>query len=263
VKQPKVFRVLAYNIYTGANSRHHDRLPDVISVIRRADPDVVGVCECTDFDKNGRFEQLKRELQMDGVMNTAPSGHHVAVISKPAVAAMRPSAGSLTMYNGYATLSVDYPRFGRLGVTMSHLHPFSTLLRQAEMQVLLARSRRDTEAIVMGDMNTVSADGLTALSHMADYVATRLRDGNGQIDLSVIATALHNHFVDLGSVRCQPTYPTRLENKCERYGGQVRLDYILSTPNLATRCVRFEVIDDVLSHQASDHLPIYADFTVD
>jgi len=264
MKPPNVIRFLSYNIYTGGISNHQDRFGQIVDVIRSADADVVGICECTDFDKNGRFDSIQRELGMEGVMNRAPSGHHVAILSRRELGSLRPSAGSLTMYHGYASLSFALGWGARVSIAMAHMHPFSSLLRRSEMQILLARARREEQAIVMGDMNSVApGDDLVAAGATHDYVSTRLRDELGRIDISVIGTAISHGFIDLGASERLPTYPTLLEDKAARYGGRLRLDYILATSAVADRCVQFGVIDDTHAQNASDHLPIFADFSVD
>jgi exonuclease III len=67
-------------------------------------------------------------------------------------------------------------------------------------------------------------------------------------------------FVDLGASRVGPTYPTRLERKQQEHGIMVRLDYILATPGLAGRCRSIRALDVPPAHDASDHLPVVAEF---
>jgi exonuclease III len=67
-------------------------------------------------------------------------------------------------------------------------------------------------------------------------------------------------FVDLGASTVGPTYPTRIERKQKESDIAVRLDYILATPGLARRCRSIRAIDELPAHEASDHLPVIAEF---
>ena len=57
-------RILSYNIYEGAHAEGLDRTEAVIKVIRAAEPDIVGLCECTRFWDDGavRLHPLKALL---------------------------------------------------------------------------------------------------------------------------------------------------------------------------------------------------------
>jgi endonuclease/exonuclease/phosphatase family metal-dependent hydrolase len=67
-------------------------------------------------------------------------------------------------------------------------------------------------------------------------------------------------FVDLGASSVGPTYPTRIERKQKESDVSVRLDYMFATSNLASRCRSIRVIDEPPAHEASDHLPLLAEF---
>ncbi|MDQ3931062.1 MAG: hypothetical protein M3328_18195, partial [Chloroflexota bacterium] len=67
-------------------------------------------------------------------------------------------------------------------------------------------------------------------------------------------------FVDLGASAVGPTYPTRIERKQKEFGAAVRLDYILATSGLASRCRSIRALDEHPAHDASDHLPVLAEF---
>lgn len=256
-------RVMTYNILEGANRRFGDRTELVLDLIERADADIVGLCECTAFDadNSARFKYFRHRLKMGGVMTKAPSGHHICLFYRRGLRTFSQTTLSNTMYNGFARLAFESRELGPVTVVMTHLHPFSSWYRVAEVQQVLARARSSDEAIIMGDMNNISpADAHLDLASAAPQLTGRLTGPDGEIDTLPIQAMLAQGFVDLGASAVGPTYLTRIERKQKEFGATVRLDYILATPGLASRCRSIHAIDEHPAHEASDHLPVLAEF---
>jgi endonuclease/exonuclease/phosphatase family metal-dependent hydrolase len=252
-------RVLAYNILEGGDLREGDRTAHIVELIQAFDPDVLGVAECTGWERDAtrRFEMFRGALGMDGLMNRAISGHNVALLHKPTLPILTLEASSAAMYHGLVRLQVDHAALGALTILMTHLHPYSSLYRTAEAQTLVGKARATQEALVMGDFNTVpTAEVTTALRGAPEHLRTRLLGPGGDFDAAPLAVLEAHGLVDLGASSMQPTYPTRLGGKLARYGAMVRLDFMFATPGLAARCQQFFTIDGDAAHAASDHLPI-------
>jgi hypothetical protein len=49
----KIMKILSFNIYEGARPQGKDQTAAVLDVIREADSDLVGLCECTGFHDIG------------------------------------------------------------------------------------------------------------------------------------------------------------------------------------------------------------------
>ena len=256
-------KVMTYNILEGGDRRFGDRTELILDLIRRADPDVLGLCECTGFDgeRGGRFGYFRHELKMDGVMTKAPSGHHICLLHRRGMRTFSKTTLSNTMYNGFARFALETRELGPVTVVMTHLHPFSSWYRVTEVQQVLGRARSSEESIIMGDMNNISpSDASPAITAASPQLWGRLVGPDNQLYTLPIQAILNQGFVDLGASSVGPTYPTTIERKHKEYGATVRLDYIFATPGLAARCRSIRAIDEAPAHNASDHLAIVAEF---
>jgi len=258
---------MAYNILTGGRCDHRNRLPSIVQLINDAAPDLLGICECTDFDdtRAADFNDLCSATGMIGFLNHAPSGHHVALLRRPSVRVRKINGSAVGMYNGLVRATLETEAAGAMTVVMSHLHPFASHQRLIEMQTVLGKSRATDNALIMGDMNSVAPEDATpTLEAAPDHLATRFKDERAKLDTRIIAAPVAHGFIDLGArAGASPTYPTALDGKDMRYGVRVRLDYIFATVRLAERCREFRVIHGRAAESASDHLPVIADFAVD
>jgi endonuclease/exonuclease/phosphatase family metal-dependent hydrolase len=246
---------MTYNILEGGNIRFGDRTELVLDLIRQAGADVVGLCECTGFEeeRGSRFKYFRERLGMNGVLTRAPSGHHVVLLYRRGLHTFSRTTLANTMYNGFARIAFESVEL--------HLHPFSSWYRVTEVQQVLGRAQSSDEAIIMGDMNNIAPTDMPLdLTAATPYLTGRFSGPDGEIDTLPIQAMLTRGFVDLGASRVGPTYPTRLERKHPEHGITVRLDYILATPGLASRCRSIRALDERLAHDASDHLPVVAEF---
>ncbi|MEA2575722.1 MAG: exodeoxyribonuclease [Chloroflexia bacterium] len=256
-------KVMTYNILEGANLRFGDRTELVIDIIERAGADIVGLCECTGFDAENaaRFKYFRSRLRLDGAITRAPSGHHVCLFYRRGLRTFSRTNLANTMYNGFARVAFESKELGPVTVVMTHLHPFSSWYRVTEVQQVLGRASSSEESIIMGDMNNLAPSDLPFdIDAAGPQLAGRLSGPDGQIDTLPIRAMLTQGFVDLGASTVGPTYPTRIERKQKESDIAVRLDYILATPGLARRCRSIRAIDELPAHEASDHLPVIAEF---
>lgn len=256
-------RLMTYNILEGANIRFGDRTELVLDLIRQSEADVVGLCECTGFDeeRGSRFKYFRERLRMGGVLTRAPSGHHIALLYRRGLRTFSRTTLANTMYNGFARIAFESVELGPVTVVMTHLHPFSSWYRVTEVQQLLGRAQSSDEAIIMGDMNSIAPTDMPLdLASATPYLTGRFSGPDGEIDTLPIQAMLTRGFVDLGASGVGSTYPTRLERKHKEHGITVRIDYILATPGLASRCRSIRAVDDPPAHDASDHLPVVAEF---
>jgi len=256
-------KVMSYNILNGGNDVDGDRTEILLEIIRRESPDIIGFNECNHFldDNRKRFHRFEEELGMKGVINEAQSGNHVAVFYGSDIDVIEASGRTTSMYNGYVRITADTEMMGRVAFVVTHLHPFSSVFRSGEMEIVVARAAKAAEAIVMGDMNSVAAtDGPFDLVDAPRTMSVRLRGVSGEVDTQVTSIPLHRGYMDLGGKDPIMTYPTKLSE--ESSDPRVRLDYMFATPALAERCTNFRVDTSSAAHAASDHLPVIAEFEV-
>lgn len=255
-------KVMTYNILEGGNLRFGDRTELLIDIIERADADIVGLCECTAFDaeRAERFKYFRSRLRMGGVMTKAPSGHHICLLYRRGLHTFSQTTLANTMYNGFARIAFESKELGSVTVVMTHLHPFSSWYRVTEVQQVLGRASSSVESIIMGDLNNLAPSDLPFdIDAAGPKLSGRLSGPDGQVDTLPIQAMLTQGFVDLGASRVGATYPTRIERKQQESTITVRLDYILATPGLASRCRSIHAIDEAPAHEASDHLPVLAE----
>jgi exodeoxyribonuclease III len=253
-------KIMSYNILEGGNLSRGDRTDLLLELIRGSSPDVVGLNECRGFaeDDHARLRLFERELGMIGVMNEAQSGNHVALLYGPDIKVVETSQRTISMYNGYARVTMETSALGQVAIVATHLHPFSSTFRVGEMEILAARAASAPAAIIMGDMNSIApSDADVDLTDAPRTMSERLRGPSGDIDTDAVSVLLRRGYLDLGQPKAQATYPTMLSR--ERSEPRVRLDYMFVSPAIAERCIEFQVRKDDKAQRASDHLPIVAE----
>jgi exodeoxyribonuclease III len=254
-------KIMSYNILEGGNLSKGDCTDLLLEIIQSFSPDILGLNECRGFqdDDYARLRLFERELGMSGVLNEAQSGNHIAILYRSDLPVVETSGRSISMYNGYARITVETAELGPVAVVATHLHPYSSLFRVGEMQMVAARAAAARAAIIMGDMNSIAPSDARTID-LADAPRTmieRMRDASGDIDTQVVSVLLKRGYVDLGQKDASRTYPTMLSR--ERSNPRVRLDYMFASPPIAERCSGFHVADDAAAHKSSDHLPIIAE----
>jgi endonuclease/exonuclease/phosphatase family metal-dependent hydrolase len=253
-------KIMSYNILEGGHLSKGDRTDLLIDIIRESSPDILGLNECRGFadDDEARLRLFERELGMSGVLNESASGNHIAILFRPDLPVVERSGKSISMHNGYTRITLQ-TEIGSLAVVATHLHPFASVFRVGEMQIVAARAAAADAAIVMGDMNSV-APGDAAVLELAGAPHTmteRLRGPAGGIDTEAVSVLLNRDYTDLGAKGATPTYPTPLSS--EKADPLVRLDYMFATARVAERCREFSVAGGESGPRASDHLPIVAE----
>jgi endonuclease/exonuclease/phosphatase family metal-dependent hydrolase len=187
-------------------------------------------------------------------MNHSQSGHDVALLYRPSVRILSEHESSVMMYHGYARLVISHPSLGRMAVIMTHLHPTSQLFRQGEAENVVSKATFETNAIVMGDFNTIAPDE-APVEELTPNARARLLLPDGTPNSAPVRAFLDRGFVDLGAKRKSPTYPTALGGKSHRLGTRLRVDYMFASAAVATRA-DCSTIASALAEETSDHLPL-------
>jgi exodeoxyribonuclease-3 len=251
-------RLMTWNIKNGGG----DRLPAIIQVIHREQPDVLCLQELQEFRRYGRrLHALAEEAGM--TVHLAPAGfaQPVAVLVRPPRRILRRSTVRWRLHHAVAIAVVETTA-GPLTVVSAHLNPFSPYRRYREARWLSVRhgsARRMT--LVAGDMNGLAPDDdhTTTLDDVHSLFQQRHLGPDGVPDTRAVAAFGAAGFTDLwravgdGDGRTVPT------GFAGREFGAMRLDYLLASPPLAARARRAWVVRDELTAQASDHYPVRAD----
>ena len=253
-------RFMSYNILTGGHGELGDRSDKVIDVIRRESPEILALCECNDFlaDGEARLAWFKQQLDMEGVLVEATTGFHVGLFWADSIEVKESQTTSSSMFHGLVRLKALVGSKVPVTIVAAHLHPFSSILRMAEAQVVVGKAADAENSIVMGDFNSLSAhDGISE----EERLESRLLDSGLHPDTGVIDLLERAGFKD-ALIECRAakaTTPTRVALKQTM---PVRIDYLLAKGPFAGGLTSATVIDTELAHQASDHLPVVADFDI-
>ncbi|WP_327021996.1 endonuclease/exonuclease/phosphatase family protein [Micromonospora sp. NBC_01739] len=250
-----MLRVVTWNIRNGGrDSGGPDRREALLRVIAEARPDVLALQELRGLDLPAFANRVGLRAYRAGTW----FGQPVGVLVRPAwpVLAVAPVRRPFHHAAQRVTIGTDA---GPLTVLGTHLHPYSGRRRLVEAGWLAAalRRARDGLALLAGDLNTLDpyAEHVERIARLPQaYRRRHLRSDGRTPDTRAVARLLAAGLVDLGA-NAGPTVPTG-------YGGaefsDMRLDYLLATPALATRLHTVEVLRTPETHQASDHHPLLA-----
>jgi len=253
-------RVMSYNILFGGHDAHGDRMPLIAEIVNDARPDILALCECQGFldDGGARRDAFCNAVGMDGAFVHAASGNHVGLLYRAPLTPTATRTIDSPMHHGLVCTTFRIAGGRELDVVATHLNPYSSVFRVGEAQVVLSRLQPRSNAIVMGDFNSLPIGTATGLA------VHRLLDLRLQPDTEVARYFAAAGLIDLLAQRriATPTYPTSLESKRDDFGDGVRLDYIMASRSLTKLCTSAAVIDTSLAQRASDHLPVVAEFTL-
>ena len=148
----------------------------------------------------------------------------------------------------------------------AHLCPNGPVVRRREAAYLAVHAAPENLTLITGDFNSASPhdlepEGFDVLpaQHRARYLADDLHTA----DRSVLAHLEAAGWVDVGHAlggSNVPTVPTAGFNGTEF--AIMRCDYLLASKALATQATSYNVIRTPATDMASDHYPIFAEFTL-
>ncbi|MBE7555108.1 MAG: endonuclease/exonuclease/phosphatase family protein [Anaerolineales bacterium] len=174
--QPLTLRVMSYNILFGAGADPGweqaaaklspfaypgNRLPQILEVIKAAQPDIIGIQEAAGWDKGSPSlaEQVAAELGMNYFLAPTGSGLHVALFTRFKI--VEAENLSTRMGNvGALRASLATPNGQPVHVFVVHLDPFSAKTRAAELVTLTQEMSPylQSPTLLLGDMNFFCLD---------------------------------------------------------------------------------------------------------
>ena len=176
-------------------------------------------------------------------------------------------------------------RTNEIDVVVIHFSPSSYLKRREEVEIIISKlqeiRKNNDNYIVLGDFNTHSPMDAD-LYEPNGALLSRLRESNrekpiegnlfnGQLDFAVISSLLAFPLMDV----CQPftkglmergSFPGQVlgkvnnETKDELIDRMERIDFIMVSPKLSTRCIDARVCNTKENYFLSDHYPVVATF---
>ncbi|MFT5291635.1 MAG: exodeoxyribonuclease-3 [Planctomycetota bacterium] len=262
-------RVLTLNTHLGlmpnTDQRYHPGLQRLWSTqdwIAAEQPDIVALQELDGFTPAGLQRVAAAWGHEHVVLQSARDGHLVGITSAQPIEFV--GERDEDMDHGFL-----YVRTFGIDVLTTHLSSQGLARRRDESEYLLRRVEtalaKGHEVLLLGDLNSHSAADAELLAQVPQIHQLYLdRDAShgqaqnlvdGKIDFSVMQSFFEGGLVDVFPPHRSPGLPS--------IAGARRIDYILASQGLASRCVnaRWEVNAD--THLNSDHYPVVAEFDWD
>lgn len=244
-----LLRILTYNIRHGG----HGRESNLLTVIRRCEPDVVVFQEATKRETIAALAEGAGMAQWDavagaslGFMSRRPVAHH---------------EWHQPRFSRHAFLEiVPFGTESRIfGVHLSAVHAAWTERRRVyELRALLAGIARHQHGphVLLGDFNTLAPGDVLDIRKLPHRLRTLVWLSGGKIRWRTIQVILDAGYVD-GFRRLHPesigfTFPT--------WNPHVRLDYAFVPAGFADRLRSCVVVDGDDTKAASDHFPLLVEF---
>ena len=245
-------KVLTYNIRFGWG----DRLPLLVEVIQAQQADVVALMEATDL---AHVQTLARELSMEVCYGEGNVGLAEVWLSRlPVVRACNHRLTALV----HTLLEVTVEWDGALlHLFATHLRgyrpglrtddPLNAQRRAAEARAILevVRPVMDLPHLLVGDLNSVHPRDTLGIPPPA---RSSFRIARQPVRL-LLEAGYTDCYRSLHPLTPGYTFPTP-----EPRG---RLDYVLASPLLAARLTAADIVTSPAAAQASDHYPLWAEFS--
>jgi exodeoxyribonuclease-3 len=248
-------KLMSYNIFDGAATT----LPFITQVVQREKPDYLVLNEANTFARRDN-ELLKHFAAVTKFpyFDLALSGEqdfHVAVCSRyPFLEVYKPQPLSRACH-----IALVATPFGSISIASLHLSPTSEKIRYSEIERIVSYQKKYSQRILIGDMNSLSGSDsykknlLKKLNHIQRKKFTL----NGKLRFDVINKIYTEGYIDV-AVKLRRndlfTVPTPV-NKDAAHSA-LRLDYVFVSESLSSRLHSYSVLQNDLTHIASDHYPI-------
>jgi exodeoxyribonuclease-3 len=250
-------KVLSYNIWCGGDGR----LPEITAIIRRQQPYAVALMEAS---SRANAEALARDLGMQLAFGEANNEAHIAWLSRlpiQQVTNYRQTALTKTMLE----IEVDWEG--------APLHLFATHLAsrhdvqwpQEEVRVILGilRPLAGQPHLLVGDLNAFGPDDPVGTPPGDEEQPGQVVNGVPRRPIDIRRQAIRL-LLDAGYVDCYRTL--HLQSPGYTYPSAapwLRLDYVFASPEMAARLWACDLVMGADAEQASDHLPVWAEFLPD
>jgi exodeoxyribonuclease III len=228
---------MTWNLLHGGGSR----LPSIVELVRRQDPDVLTLQELRGF----RRDRFAEATDLTGHVARSVFGQAVGVFWRPSLTATRRRSFRWQLHHAASAVTL---RSGgeSLTVVSTHLNPYASERRRREAVWLTARLAHRGPVVLAGDLNSLSVPGPLPPGYRKRHLGP-----DGQIDTRAMA-AFAGGFSDAwlaSGTGDGSTVPTALRGA---EFAPMRLDYVLLAGGLEATSAQV-VRDDPL---ASDHYPV-------
>ena len=276
--QENNLKVITYNIWNGYDwGKDEDRRSRTNQWITDQNPSIVALQELCKYNHKKLAEDAKNWGHEYSVL-LKTSGYSVGLTSNSPIEVKEKIMKG--MHHGALHCKTN-----GIDVFVIHFSPSSYLKRREEVAIILNKlaevKKGNGKYMVLGDFNAQSPID-SDLYDPEGALLTRLRDSNKdkpikgnlfneELDYAAIAALLAFPLLDV----CQPfttglkergSFPGQVlgavnnESEDELIDRMVRIDYIMVSPELRTKCVGAKVCNQKENYTLSDHYPVIAEF---
>jgi len=275
IKEVKTLKVISYNIWNGFDwGKDNDRKGKFVSWVKTQAPDIMALQELCGYTQ----EQLLTDAKNWGhnyaeIVKT--SGYPVGITSNEPIVVKEKILDD--MHHGALhckTAGIDF--------LVIHFSPFSYKKRQSEAKTILNTLSRlpndQKKYIVLGDFNALSPFDAHLYKNNSKFLSSKrasekenskIRNLNhGEFEYGVIGALLGAPLIDVtqrytSGLEDRISFPTQVfetEKGKGRDEKSIRIDYILTSPFLAKKCINSKVLNKEETYYLSDHYPVIAEF---
>ena len=267
-------RVISYNIWNGFE---HDasRRANFIDWIKGQQPDILAITELVGFTEKN-LGQLASEYGHKYYAIVKEEGYPVGITSNKPITVVKKQVEDF--WHGMLHVKT----YG-LDIIVTHLspHDWKFRLKEAQMLTKYIQDNQLDNCMVMGDFNAYSPFDADWVETHAQLIKNKqkwdaeqetyrnMRDG--RLDYSVLSQFLSIGLTDICRLYVpadkRTTFPTAFLYRWQHgdtrlHGISERLDYILVSPSLVSRCVDAHIHTGIETEGISDHYPVSVDLII-
>jgi exodeoxyribonuclease-3 len=276
--QQNTLKVITYNIWNGYDwGKDENRRSQMNNWINEQNPEIVALQELCKYTS----EKLKEDAKSWGHKHSVllkTSGYSVGLTSRFPIEVKEKIMED--MHHGAL-----HCKTGGIDVIVIHFSPGSYMKRREEVAIILEKlekvRKENDRFMVLGDFNSQSPIDADLYDPNGAFLS-RLRESNkdkplkgnlfnGNLDYAVMSSLLAFPLIDVcqsftkgmaerGSFPGQVLGKVNNETREELISRSQRIDYIMTSPDLATKCIGAKVCNGKGNYYLSDHYPVVAEF---
>ncbi|MBX2921654.1 MAG: endonuclease/exonuclease/phosphatase family protein [Chitinophagaceae bacterium] len=271
-------KVMTYNIYNGFDwGKDSIRQKETAAFITAQHPDIVALQELCGFTED-RLKSFAANWGHSYAYLLKENGYPVGITSNQPIQLI-----SKIMNDGMGHGMLHTQTHG-ISFFVVHLNPGNYKLRQKESALIRqymkqSLNTQDSLYMVLGDFNSHSPldafldknrSRLLKMYQKSDAdKAIHKNLMNNYFDYSVISSFLGYPLIDVCEQKIQPedrfSFPTPILIGTSKKADEIvpsreRIDFIFTSPKLATKCTEATIINSGIADKLSDHFPVIATF---
>ncbi|BDH47399.1 hypothetical protein TUM12370_34430 [Salmonella enterica subsp. enterica serovar Choleraesuis] len=270
LEQQPTLKIISYNAYWGMKSDNTAGKQKFIEWAKKQDADIIAWQEMNHFTRDS-LETFARGY-----------GHPYAVLLKESADPKDDEFFPVAITSKYPIINVHkvldnlwhgalYADIGRYHFIVTHLNPFWTDKRVAEINLLLDSMKYSSDPqgkwVLMGDLNSFSPldkPGYNEAVMVKDLQEKERKRPilhnlvNGKMDYTVQSNILARGYIDVLKLKYPNTFVATAPTKIfyDQAKTPLRYDFIYVSPALKDDVTEVKVLKDSFTDQYSDHYPV-------